>query len=61
MDTSTLGQVEPGIEPPTFRFVDNLHKPLSHCRPRRSLHVLIPPPLQMQMFEINDKNNSLKI
>jgi len=27
MDTSTLGQVEPGIEPPTFRFVDKLHKP----------------------------------
>jgi len=29
MDTSTLGQVEPRIEPPTFRFVD---EPLSHCR-----------------------------
>ena len=31
--TSALGQVEPGIEPPTFRFVDNLHEPLSHCHP----------------------------
>jgi len=28
MDTSTLGQVEPGIEPPTFWFVENLHEPL---------------------------------
>jgi len=28
MDTSTLGQVEPGIKPPTFRFVGNLHEPL---------------------------------
>lgn len=27
-DTSTLGPVEPGIEPPTFRFVDNLHEPM---------------------------------
>jgi len=33
MDTSTLGQVEPGVEPPTFRFVDNPHEALSHCRP----------------------------
>jgi len=33
MDTSTLGQVEQEIEPPTFWFVDNLHEPLSHCRP----------------------------
>jgi len=24
MDTSTLGLVEPGIEPPTFWFVDNI-------------------------------------
>jgi len=31
MYTSTLGQVEPGTDPPTFRFVDNLHEPLSHC------------------------------
>jgi len=28
MDSSTLGQVEPGIEPPTFWFVDNLNEPL---------------------------------
>jgi len=33
MDTLTLGQVEAEIEPPTFWFVDNLHEPLSHCRP----------------------------
>jgi len=33
MDTSTLGQVKPGIEPPTFWFVDNLQEPLTHCRP----------------------------
>jgi len=30
-DTSTLGQVEPGIESPTFWFVDNLHEALIHC------------------------------
>jgi len=29
MDTSTLGQVESEIEPPTFWFVDKLHEPLS--------------------------------
>jgi len=34
MDTSTLGQVEPGIETPTLQFVDNLHEPLSHCHPK---------------------------
>jgi len=27
-DISTLGQVELGIDPPTLRFVDNLHEPL---------------------------------
>jgi len=30
MDTSTLGQVEAGIESPIFWFVD---EPLSHCHP----------------------------
>jgi len=28
---SPFGQVKPGIETPTFRFVDKLHEPLSHC------------------------------
>jgi len=27
-DTNTLGQMELGIEPPTFQFIDNLHEPL---------------------------------
>jgi len=31
MANSTLGQVEPGIEPPTFRFVDKLPETLSQC------------------------------
>jgi len=35
MDTSTLDQVEPIIETPTFWFVDNLHEPLSYWRPSR--------------------------
>jgi len=38
-DTSTLGQVELGIEPPTFWFVENLHETLSHCRPEK--HVIV--------------------
>jgi len=33
-NASTLGQVEPEIEPPTFRFVD---EPLSHLHPVRKL------------------------
>jgi len=31
MDTSTLGQVESGIEPPTFWFVDNHCHPFNYC------------------------------
>jgi len=31
MYTSTLGQVDSGIKPPTFWVVDKLHEPLSHC------------------------------
>jgi len=37
MGTSTLGQVELRIELPTFQFVDNLHEPLSLCRPLECL------------------------
>jgi len=31
MYTSTLGQVDSGIKPPTFWVEDKLHEPLSHC------------------------------
>ncbi|KAJ7998630.1 hypothetical protein DPEC_G00206880, partial [Dallia pectoralis] len=37
MDTSTISQEEPGIEPPTFRLIDNRLNPLSHCRPSKNI------------------------
>jgi len=41
VDTLTLGQMEPGIETQTFRFVDKLHEPLSHCCPNKSFFLVI--------------------
>ena len=71
MDTSTLGQVEPGIEPPTFQFVANQHEPLSHCRPSQwrrggtnttptNCHILLVQRQQMKTSSIITEQNNFK-